>query len=73
MSPKQLKKYSNKEKYNSNKEKKMEEDSNENREISPIVDPPPNEKPKLGFIYRFHYNGLLAVELFFETSCILDD
>ena len=49
MSPKQLKKYSNKEKYNSNKEKKMEEESNENREISPIVDPP-NEKPKLGFI-----------------------
>jgi len=28
----------------------MEEESNENREISPIVDPPPNEKPKLGFI-----------------------
>ena len=43
----------------------MEEESNENREISPIVDPPPNEKPKLGFIYRFHYNGLGAVELFF--------
>lgn len=27
----------------------MEEESNENREISPIVDQPPNEKPKLGF------------------------
>jgi len=28
----------------------MEEESNENREISPIVDQPSNEKPKLGFI-----------------------
>ena len=27
----------------------MEEESNENREISPIVDQPPNEKPKLDF------------------------
>ena len=60
----------------------MEEESNENREISPIVDPPPNEKPKLGFIYR-HYKTFISSKIFifmdrvllswfFETSYILD-
>ena len=43
----------------------MEEESNENREISPIVDPPPNEKPKLGFIYR-HYKTFIPQKFSFS-------